>query len=359
MVIIMKILITGICGFVGSSLAVSLLEDDPGTIIYGMENFVRPGSDINRIKLQGMGIQVYYGDIRSASDFDVLPPADWVIDAAAMPSVLAGTDGNMSSRQLIEHNLQGTINILEYCKRHRSGFILLSTSRVYSIPLLASLPIVPVDKRFELSDEEGLPPGVSPEGVSEQFSTTPPISLYGCTKLTSELLALEYGETFDFPVWINRCGVMAGAGQFGRADQGIFSYWIHAYHGRQHLAYIGFEGSGYQVRDCFHPRDLVMLLKKQFYTADMLPRIVNLGGGRDNSMSLAELSSWCKERFGAQTVARDTRGRRFDIPWMIMDSSLANKVWEWKPVIKLEEILEEIALHAEANRDWLKVTGGI
>lgn len=355
----MKILITGICGFVGSSLAAALLEDDAGVKIYGMENFVRPGSDINRSKLQSLGIQVYYGDIRSASDFDVLPPVDWVIDAAAMPSVLAGTDGKISSRQLIEHNLQGTVNILEYCKRHRAGFILLSTSRVYSIPLLSSLPVVPVDKRFEIEEKEGLPPGVSNAGVSEQFSTTPPISLYGCSKLTSELLALEYGETFDFPVWINRCGVMAGAGQFGRADQGIFSYWIHAYHGRQHLSYIGFEGSGYQVRDCFHPRDLVMLLKKQFDSPGLLPRILNLGGGRANSMSLAELSSWCKDRFGAHAVARETRGRRFDIPWMIMDSSTACKLWEWRPVTALKDILEEIAIHAEANPDWLKITGSI
>ena len=49
----------------------------------------------------------------------------------------------------------------------------------------------------------------------------------GASKLASEQLILEYGNSFDFPVWINRCGVLAGAGQFGKADQGIFSYWIH------------------------------------------------------------------------------------------------------------------------------------
>ena len=49
------------------------------------------------------------------------------------------------------------------------------------------------------------------------------------TKLAAETLALEYGEVFDFPAWVNRCGVLAGAGQFGTPDQGIFSYWIHAH----------------------------------------------------------------------------------------------------------------------------------
>ena len=69
-------------------------------------------------------------------------------------------------------------------------------------------------------------------------------------------MALEYGLSFGFPVWINRCGVLAGAGQFGTAEQGIFSYWLHAHASRLPLRYIGFGGHGYQVRDAFHPADL-------------------------------------------------------------------------------------------------------
>jgi tetratricopeptide (TPR) repeat protein len=48
-------------------------------------------------------------------------------------------------------------------------------------------------------------------------------------KLTSELLAIEYSQMFDFPGWINRCGVIAGPGQFGKIDQGVFSYWIYSW----------------------------------------------------------------------------------------------------------------------------------
>ncbi len=66
-------------------------------------------------------------------------------------------------------------------------------------------------------------------GVAEDYSTEPPVSLYGSTKVISEHLALEYGETFGFPVWINRCGVMAGAGQFGHSAQGIFAFWHHSF----------------------------------------------------------------------------------------------------------------------------------
>lgn len=353
----MKILITGICGFVGSSLAMAWLEAEPGITVYGLDNFIRPGSELNRTRLRKIGIKLHHGDIRSASDFDALPPVDWIIDAAANPSVLAGIDGRISSRQLVEHNLQGTVNLLEYCKRHGAGFILISTSRVYSIQPLASLPVVPNDARFRLQADQPLPAGVSVEGVSEAFSTVPPISLYGSTKLASEVLALEYGETFGFPVWIDRCGVLAGAGQFGKADQGIFAYWINAYLRRCPLTYIGFGGSGYQVRDCLHPRDLIPLLRKQAQASNVATRVINLGGGKNNAMSLAELSAWCTDRFGSQAVSSDLRERRFDIPWLIMDSSLARSLWGWRPETPLTSILDEIARHAEANPAWLELSG--
>ena len=213
--------------------------------------------------------------------------------------MLAGVDGTTSSRQLIEHNLYGTVNLLELAKRHRAGFILLSTSRVYSVRSLADIPVVVKDDRFEPDQSGALPEGVSAHGIAENFSTTPPLSLYGSSKLASECLALEYGETFEFPVWINRCGVLAGAGQFGRADQGIFSFWINAYLRRAPLQYIGFDGAGHQTRDCLHPRDLLPVLQKQLAAVETgKPRIMNFGGGTENSMSLAQLSKWCAERFG-------------------------------------------------------------
>ena len=354
----MKLLITGICGFVGSTLAKSWLAAVPGLTVFGLDNFIRPGSEQNRADLKRLGVKVFHSDIRAASDFEALPAVDWVLDAAANPSVLAGVDGLTSSRQLIEHNLQGTINILEYCKRHGAGFILISTSRVYSIKPLADLPVMAVGDAFHLPVGQGLPPGVSQFGVSELFGTAAPISLYGSSKLASEVLALEYGETFNFPIWINRCGVLAGAGQFGKADQGIFAYWINAYLQRRPLKYIGFGGSGHQIRDCLHPRDLIPLLQKQTAAADgRLARIVNIGGGVNGAMSLAELSHWCGARFGYHAVGSEPAMRRFDIPWLIMDSALAASVWDWRPQTGLQQILEEIALHAEQNPYWLELSG--
>jgi CDP-paratose 2-epimerase len=355
----MKIFITGICGFVGSTLAKALLESSAKVQIFGVDNFIRPGSELNRTELAKLGVKVFHADVRCATDFETLPAADYVIDAAANPSVLAGVDGKTSSRQLLEHNLWGTVNILEYCKAHRAGLILLSTSRVYSVPPLAALPVEVHKKAFRPKPKAGLPEGILAAGVSEKFSTAPPISLYGSSKLASEAIALEYGEIFNFPVWINRCGVLAGAGQFGKADQGIFSFWLNSHLRRRPLKYIGFDGGGHQVRDCLHPRDLVPALLAQMKSDGKgRPRIVNFSGGVKNSMSLAQLTDWCDARFGRHMVAAEANPRPFDIPWMILNPALAEKTWNWSPKTSLGKILDEIAEHAKQNPNWLEISNG-
>ncbi|OQB91245.1 MAG: CDP-paratose 2-epimerase [Verrucomicrobia bacterium ADurb.Bin122] len=354
----MRILITGICGFVGSTLARTFAQSSAGHQIFGFDNFIRPGSETNRAELKRLGVRLFHGDLRNASDLEALPAVDWVIDAAANPSVLAGVDGRTSSRQLVEHNLGGTVNMLEFCKEHRAGFVLLSTSRVYSIAPLAALPVEAHEGAFRPTTGATWPAGLSAAGVTEAFATLAPISLYGSTKLASEALALEYGATFNLPVFVNRCGVLAGAGQFGRADQGIFAYWLNSHLRRRPLKYIGFGGHGHQVRDCLHPRDLVPLLEKQFAAPALAAedRIVNVSGGAASARSLRQLTDWCDARFGAHAVAADTTPRPFDIPWIVLDHAKATRLWQWQPQTPTSAILDEIAAHAQAHPDWLDLS---
>jgi CDP-paratose 2-epimerase len=186
--------------------------------------------------------------------------------------------------------------------------------------------------------------------------------LYGTSKFCAERLALEYGSAFGFPVWINRCGVLAGAGQFGKADQGIFSFWIHSWASKKPLRYLGFGGHGHQVRDCLHPEDLVPVLLKQAAAgktnaAGLVPQVANLSGGIQSARSLLELSQWCADRFGPHPVCADSQERPFDLPWVVLDSTLAQKTWGWYPSRNLDSILEEIASHAESNPRWLDLCG--
>ncbi len=359
----MTILLTGACGFAGFEIARGLRARRADWRIVGLDNLSRAGSEGNRTALQRLGVRVLHGDVRLASDIEAVGPVDAVIDAAANPSVLAGVDGQASSRQVVEHNLGGTIHLLEHCRRHNAAFILLSTSRLYSIPALCALPVEargepPV---FTFLPGAGLPPGVSAAGLNEAFSTAAPVSLYGATKLASEALALEYAHSFGLPVWLNRCGVLAGAGQFGRPDQGIVAFWIHAWRERRPLRYLGFNGRGPQVRDALHPRDLVGLLIQQLECRHPAaqPRVLTLGGGAANAFSLAGLSAWCADRFGYRVeVASDRQPRPLDVPWVVMDSALAQRAWGWSPQTGLHQIFEEVARHAEGHPDWLERTGG-
>jgi CDP-paratose 2-epimerase len=271
--------------------------------------------------------------------------------------VLAGVNGDSSSRQLLEHNLVGTINLLEFCKCTGAGLILLSTSRVYSIVPLVNLPVTVENEAYRPQLDSYCVVGLSSEGVAENFPTAPPVSLYGATKLASELITLEYGEAFGLPIWINRCGVLAGAGQFGRPDQGIFAFWINSYLRRRPLKYIGFDGQGHQVRDCLHPRDVAALVWKQMKSPDrQVERVQNISGGVASAMSLAQLSSWCAARFGKHTVGRDSTSRPYDVPWMVLNSASARRQWDWQPTVRIAQILEEIAQHAEAHPEWLDIS---
>jgi CDP-paratose 2-epimerase len=329
-----------------------------GLTIIGIDNLVRPGSETNRVQLRRLGVNLIHGDLRAQSDFEALPKVDCVIDAAANPSVLAGLGEGCTSRQLFEHNLAGFVNVLEYCKKHQAMLTLLSSSRVYSVKALNLLPLKVTANAFHLDDSKPLPYGVSPRGLSAAFSTMPPISLYGSMKLASETVALEYGAAFGFPVWVNRCGLLAGAGQFGTPEQGILSFWINAHLRRRPMRYIGFGGAGCQVRDVLHPRDLSALIQLQIRSARTNgQRTYSAGGGLMNSISLANLNAWCDDRFGQHDPEPDLRPRPYDVPWLVMDAGDSERDFGWKPESGLETILGEIAVHAQKHPDWLERSG--
>ncbi len=363
----MRLLIPGVCGFVGSRLACALAQLHPDWSICGFDNFIRSGSRLNVDCLERQGVQVFEADLRDREFVSQLPVADWVIDCAANPSVVAGIGNGSSSQELMDHNLVGSLHLLEYCKRHSAGLVLLSTSRVYSASRLAELPCCVSDNAFGPDwDSEVVYnwSGVTRRGIDEGFSIEPPLSLYGVSKLASEWVAREYAAAFEFPLWINRCGVMAGAGQFGKADQGIVAYWIHALSVGHPLRYIGFDGRGHQVRDCLHPDDLARLIDLQIASGfdPGKPQTCNVSGGLASSFSLRQLTDWCRMRWDASgtskswNVVSDFQPRAFDCPWIVLDSHVAESAWGWQPMRTRESIWQEIANFAETHPEWLLVS---
>src|SRR4051812_7740015 len=123
-----KILVTGGAGFVGSNLGLSFAKLYPGAEIIALDNLKRRGSELNLERFKRAGIKFLHGDVRNPSDLTEAGNADLIIDCAAEPSVLAGTNG--SPRYVIETNLNGTVNVLEHARQTGAQIIFLSTSRV-------------------------------------------------------------------------------------------------------------------------------------------------------------------------------------------------------------------------------------
>lgn len=303
----MRILVTGGCGCVGSAISRRMIAE--GHEVVAMDSLRRDGAATNVESLREIGVKFVHGDVRNYDDFAPVDPPDWIVDAAAEPSVIASHDA------LMAHNVLGTVNTIRYARECRAGLVFISTSRVYSIKAL--------------NDRDPRSP------IGEKFPTTAPVSLYGATKLAGEILAAE-----SIPnLIINRCGTIAGGGQFGHQGQGVFSWWIRSYRDRKPLAYTGY--GGMQIRDILHPRDLARLVAMQI--EDGRSGTYNVGGGPLNAVSLRDVSAWCAEAFGHHPVANESATHKDDVFSVIMDWSKAGLTYGWAPEWGVEDIFSEIA----------------
>jgi len=137
----MKILITGGAGFVGGALAKFFRRDPTTDTVVVLDNLRRRGSEWNLDGLRSEGVTFLHGDIRNPADLEALDGTfDVLIDASAETSVHAGIAN--SPRHVLDTNLLGAVNCLEFARKRCGGFVFLSSSRVYSIEPLMQLPLV-------------------------------------------------------------------------------------------------------------------------------------------------------------------------------------------------------------------------
>lgn len=350
-----NILITGGAGFVGSSLAVRFAGKDTENKIVCLDNLKRRGSELNLPRLKASGARFVHGDIRNSEDLELgeFRP-DLVIECSAEPSVLAGY--NSSPGYVIDTNLLGTINCLEAARKWRSDFIFLSTSRVYPIPRLNSLKYVEADTRFELTEQ--CIQGASREGISHEFPLDGHRSLYGATKLASEIIFEEYRMMYGMRGAVNRCGVIAGPWQMGKIDQGVFVHWLGSHYFKKELAYFGYGGKGKQVRDILHIDDLFELIRVQSENMDDVNGgSFNAGGGRGGSLSLLETTEICRELTGNRVDIRSVEAEReADVRIYISDNSHVSRCTGWAPGKGPKEILADIFRWMRENERVLKET---
>tara|TARA_A100001011_G_scaffold395850_1_gene492023 strand:+ start:4530 stop:5528 length:999 start_codon:yes stop_codon:yes gene_type:complete len=329
----MKILITGGCGFIGSNLAIFLKEKIKNSKITSIDNLSRRGSNLNYKRLFDRKIKNFKINIEKPTAIMKLPKFNLVIHCAAEPAIEA-------SRKKIDNvfnsNLVGTFNILKKCAKDSSNIIYLSSSRVYAIENLVKMK--------------------KKKPIKENFNVENPKSIYGFTKLSSELLIKEYSYLHKIKYIINRVALVSGPWQFGKEEQGFVSLWVWRHLNRLKLNYIGFGGTGNQVRDVLHINDLCELILLQIKNMKKINnKLLNVGGGKKNSINLKQLtilsSNITKNKIKIGSIKKTSS---YDIPSFISDLRNVKKIYNWEPKRDLKKIVADIYFWMKPNLSDLK-----
>jgi CDP-paratose 2-epimerase len=343
------ILVAGGAGFVGSNLALRLREAYPQARIVVADSLKRRGSEWNLPRLLGANVEFVHADIRQPDDLAFEKTTfDLVVDCSAEPAVLAAYDNG--PKYVIDTNFTGTVNVLDVARRDGAAVVFVSTSRVYPVATLEAVAWKEEATRFSIAGDQQFA-GVSAAGISEDFPLAGARSLYGATKLAGELILEEYADMYDLKYVINRCGVVTGPWQMGKADQGIFAFWMGRHYFKAPLKYIGYGGTGKQLRDFIDIDELCDLILLQVGAiADLPHRVYNVGGGLFSSLSLAETTALCVEITGnCVEVGSIAENRASDIRLYVTDNARITRDTGWAPKKTPKETLTEVFLWIRAN----------
>ena len=118
---------------------------------------------------------------------------------------------------------------------------------------------------------------------------------YSTEKLNSEVISLskvsaditvqEYGRYFNMPTACLRGGCLTGPNHAGVELHGFLSYLIKCNIEEKEYTVFGYKGK--QVRDNIHSYDVARFIE-EFLKAPRIAEVYNIGGGKDNSVSILE-----------------------------------------------------------------------
>ena len=331
----MKILITGGCGFVGTNLSLFLKKKNHK--ITSLDNLSRKGSRYNLQLLRKNKIKNLKINTENEKKILKIPKFDLIIDCCAEAAVEVSKN---DFDRVINTNLIGTINILKKAKIDHSKIIFLSSSRVY-----------PINSFDEFSKKKLLKKDLKISKMfNENSNINGPKTIYGVTKLASEMFIEEFSYAFKIKYIINRCGVISGPLQFGKQDQGFVSLWIWRHLMKKKLSYIGYEGLGNQVRDVLHIDDLSELINIQIKNLNKINNtLFTVGGSKKSYTSLKKLTEICQKITGNKlSMSKIKKTSIYDIPYFITDNSKITRTYGWKPKKNITNIIKD-------TYKWLKI----
>ncbi len=332
----MKILITGGCGFVGSNLCFYLLSKlkVKNLLIETIDNLKKKSSIINSKRLQKKKITNYKLDVSKKNSFKKLKKYDLIIDCCAEPAVEIS---KKNPDKVLATNLIGTLNTIEKARKDNSKIIFISTSRVYPIKNTYDY----LRKKKEFDENNNL------DGIK---------SLYGYSKITSEMLIEEYSYAFNLDYLIIRSGLITGPWQFGKVEQGLISLWIIKHIFRQKLSYIGFNGTGKQIRDVLFIEDFcefILISIKKFKS--VRNKTFCIGGGKKNKINLKELTNYCQKITKNKIkIDKIKKTSNYDIPYFVAKNQKAMDFLKWRPKTNIQDTIIKTYNWINLNKKLIK-----
>jgi CDP-paratose 2-epimerase len=344
-------IVTGSSGLIGSEM-VSFL-DERGWVVHGVDNNMRREFfgehgdttwNLERLRAATRRFDHHDLDIRDRDAIERLVAEvkpDLLVHCAAQPSHDLAASRPFDD---FDVNAVGTLNLLEAARRHapESPFAFISTNKVYG-DAPNELELVELETRFDYAD-----PAYA-NGIDETMRIDATMhSVFGASKVAADVMVQEYGRYFGMPTVCFRGGCLTGPNHSGAELHGFLAYLARAT--REGLPYRIYGYKGKQVRDNIHSHDVCAAITA-FAEAPRPGAVYNLGGGRDNSVSMLEAIARFEELYDRKLDwSYVEEPRRGDHICYISDlSRLRADYPDWDMTISLEQILVELARIAVAG----------
>jgi len=344
----MKVLVTGGCGFLGSNLAAFYIEN--GVEVVVIDALFRKGSQQNlnwlKNKAKPKQFWFYNFDIAERAAVDVVfqahGPFDYICHFAGQ--VAMTTSINDPHRDLMT-NAVGTVNVLEAARKYSSKALMAysSTNKVYGD--LNHLIVDELPMRYTLRD--------FPSGLNE-LTPLDFASPYGCSKGAADQYVRDWNRNFGLQTVVFRHSSIYGGRQFASYDQGWIGWFCQKAIEQKKIWGNGhtpepftISGTGKQVRDVLHAKDLIRLYHSAWQQRDAVAgKIFNIGGGLPNSLSLLELftllEKLLKLDITTPLVYTHLPRRQSDQDYFVADISRAKDILGWVPTISAQDGIESM-----------------
>ena len=323
----MKFFVNGGCGFLGSNLAAEVLQRGEELVVF--DNLSRLGSTQNLDWLQQKGdFRFIHGDIRSQYDIERAIQEEKPDVLFHLSGQVAMTTSIANPRLDFEVNTLGAFNTLEAIRRHSPSCNILfsSTNKVYG------------DLDWITYNETPL--RYIPKGYEKGFTESLPLdfrSPYGVSKGSADQYFLDYHRIFGLHTCVFRHSSMYGGRQFATYDQGWVGWFcqnaLDIKHNEKNKPIV-ISGTGKQVRDLLHARDMISLYFKaaeHFHACD--GHVFNIGGSIENSLSILELFEMLSEILNITITIEHLPPRASDQKFFVADISKASQLLGWKPEV--------------------------